>query len=70
MNIAKNLLKTGLVFNMFFTIGINLVETILNDEKAMADFFGYSAIDIIKGLAATVLVLLLQLLLVQLELLS
>ncbi|EAQ67735.1 putative membrane protein [Marinomonas sp. MED121] len=53
MNMAKSFLKTGLVVNIIFTIGINLVETIVNDEKTMVDFFGYSALDIIKGIAVT-----------------
>ena len=49
---AKSFLKTGLVINIIFTIGINFVETMVNDEKTMVDFFGYSALDIIKGIAA------------------
>ena len=53
LNMAKKLLKTGLVIDIIFTVSINAIDVIVNDEKTMVDFFGYSALDIIKGLAAT-----------------
>ncbi|BCL73742.1 hypothetical protein TUMSATVNIG1_57260 (plasmid) [Vibrio nigripulchritudo] len=52
-NMARNMLKVGLVVDIAFAVGINAVDAIVYDEKTLTDFVGYSCADIVKGLIAT-----------------
>lgn len=52
-NMARNMLKVGLVVDIAFAIAINAVDVYVHDEKTMEDFVGRSGVDIIKGLVAT-----------------
>lgn len=52
-NMARNMLKVGLVVDIAFAIAINAVDVYVHDEKTMEDFVGRSGTDITKGLIAT-----------------
>ncbi|EKF9771394.1 type VI secretion system PAAR protein [Vibrio cholerae] len=52
-NMARNMLKMGLVVDIAFAIAINAVDVYVYDEKTMEDLVGRSGVDIAKGVAAT-----------------
>ncbi|EIA1769887.1 type VI secretion system PAAR protein [Vibrio parahaemolyticus] len=52
-NMARNMLKVGLVVDIAFAIGINAVDVYVHDEKTMEDLVGRSGADIVKGVVAT-----------------
>ncbi|MEI8656413.1 MULTISPECIES: hypothetical protein [Vibrio] len=52
-NMARNMLKVGLVVDITFAIAINAVDVYVHDEKTMEDLVGRSGADIVKGVVAT-----------------
>jgi uncharacterized Zn-binding protein involved in type VI secretion/3D (Asp-Asp-Asp) domain-containing protein len=52
-NMARNMLRVGLVVDIIFAIAINAVDVFVHDEKTMEDFVGRSGADIAKGMIAT-----------------
>ncbi|EJL3952822.1 TPA: type VI secretion system PAAR protein [Vibrio cholerae] len=52
-NMARNMLKVGIVVDIAFAIAINAVDVYVHDEKTMEDFVGRSGVDIVKGVVAT-----------------
>lgn len=52
-NMARNMLKVGLVVDIAFAIGVNAVDVYLHDEKTMEDLVGSAGVDIAKGVVAT-----------------
>ncbi|MEW4466073.1 3-deoxy-manno-octulosonate-8-phosphatase, partial [Vibrio cholerae] len=52
-NMARNMLKVGLVVDIAFAIAINAVDVYVHDEKTMEDLVGRSGVDIVKGVVAT-----------------
>ncbi len=52
-NMARNLLKVGLVVDITFSVAINAVDVYVHDEKTMEDLVGNSGVDIVKGVIAT-----------------
>ena len=52
-NMARRLLKVGLVVDIAFAVGLNAVDAFLHDEVTMMEFLGKSGADITKGVIAT-----------------
>ncbi|ASA57637.1 type VI secretion system Vgr family protein [Vibrio gazogenes] len=52
-NMARNMLRVGLVVDIIFAVAINAVDVFVHDEKTMADLVGRSGVDIAKGMIAT-----------------
>lgn len=52
-NMARNMLRVGLVVDIIFAVAINAVDVFVHDEKTMEDFVGRSGADIAKGMIAT-----------------
>ncbi len=52
-NMARNMLRVGLVVDIIFAVAINAVDAFVHDEKTMEDFVGRSGADIAKGMIAT-----------------
>ncbi len=52
-NMARNMLKVGLVVDIAFAVAINAVDVYVHDEKTMEDLVGKSGADIVKGVVAT-----------------
>ncbi|MDW6001875.1 type VI secretion system Vgr family protein [Vibrio mangrovi] len=52
-NMARNMLRVGLVVDIIFAIAINAVDVFVHDEKTMADLVGRSGTDIAKGIIST-----------------
>ncbi|OOE43447.1 3-deoxy-manno-octulosonate-8-phosphatase [Salinivibrio kushneri] len=52
-NMARNMLKVGLVVDIAFAIAINAVDVYVHDEQTMEDLVGRAGVDIAKGVVAT-----------------
>ncbi|KUI99153.1 paar motif family [Vibrio sp. MEBiC08052] len=52
-NMARNMLRVGLVVDIIFAVAINAVDFFVHDEKTMEDLVGRSGVDIAKGMIAT-----------------
>ena len=48
----KASLKGNIIVTIFFSVAVNDVDTMVNDEKTMIDFLGNTGSDIVKGIAA------------------